>query len=190
MRFQGRKSELFRKAMIVLMGGAMIWSIVASMGIGRGGGRLEPGTEIPNAKLLLISPDGDADTHVELSDFRGKGVLLNFWATWCRPCVSELPLLQRLSDSFGGEHFQVVAVTDEDPETVRAFMRRSGIDFTVLQDPGGKLARKLRVRSIPYTAFLGPDLKVVDDHQGVLNASDAGRMAEKVSEAAKDYQSE
>ncbi len=188
MRFDGRKWEIFRKAMIVLMASGMIWSIVASLRVGQNQNRLPPGTEVPPATLHIITGDLESpDGKVKLSDFEGKGVLLNFWGTWCGPCVAELPLLQRLQDDYAGAHFQVIGITDEHPVGVRRFIEKRGISFPIVHDPNGSLARKLGVQRIPYTAYVGPDGKLVGDHQGVLRSSAAASMVEKLIDAAKDY---
>ncbi len=65
-----------------------------------------------------------ADRSATLSSYRGKVVLLNFWATWCAPCLQELPALDRLQDIYGGLGLQVITVSDEPAETLRAFGAR------------------------------------------------------------------
>ena len=188
MRFQGRGWEMFRKAMIVIMASAMIWSLLASMRI-FDGGHLEEGSELPNLPLTLVTPlaegaEGGPQT-VTIQDFAGRGVVLNFFATWCEPCVAEMPLLERLQRDYGGEDLVVIGVSDQKASTVRAFQRQHDLGILLAVDPGGRLARKLEIRKIPHTVFVGPDGRVVDDVRGVLSESKASEMAETLKNRAK-----
>jgi peroxiredoxin len=73
---------------------------------------------------------------VSLSDFKGKVILLNFWATWCGPCTGEMPSLNRLYASFKNDGFMVLAVSiDPSDKPVRSFVSSKGITFPVLMDP-------------------------------------------------------
>ena len=81
-------------------------------------------------------------------------MLVNFWATWCPPCVEEIPSLQRLTERLAGKAFRVLTVdVGEDAATVRAFMEQFTVDFPVLMDPGGTAVRQWRVYAFP-TSFM------------------------------------
>jgi peroxiredoxin len=97
---------------------------------------LKPGAEAPGFRLPALT-GGDKD----LASWRGKIVVLNFWATWCPPCVAEMPSLERLHRALGPEGLAVVTVsTDEDEEVLREFVTRFGLTLPVLLDPGGRVA--------------------------------------------------
>jgi cytochrome c biogenesis protein CcmG/thiol:disulfide interchange protein DsbE len=99
---------------------------------------------------------------VELGSYRGKVVLLNFWATWCPPCVAEMPSLERLHRTLGPEGLAVVTVsTDEDEAALRQFVAANKLSLPVLRDPGGRVASgQYRTTGYPETFVL--------DRNGVL----------------------
>jgi peroxiredoxin len=114
-------------------------------------GALEPGARAPGFRLPTL-----AGGERSLASWRGQVVVLNFWATWCPPCVAEMPSLERLHRALGPEGLAVVTVsTDESQEAVEAFVRRHGLTLPVLRDPGGRVvARAYRVSRYPQTFVL------------------------------------
>jgi thiol-disulfide isomerase/thioredoxin len=98
-----------------------------------------------------------AGNSVSLEDFAGRTILVNFWATWCAPCVRELPSLDRLQAARGGEDFQVVAVSLDRAglEAVRPFFDRLNIaHLEVYLDPMGRMARAFEVGAFPTTVLI------------------------------------
>ncbi len=109
----------------------------------------------------LMGLDGKEKT---LADLRGKLTLLNFWATWCVPCVAEMPALQRLHKTLESEGFQVVAINvdpAESGETVKKFLSDRGISFPVLLDPTLSLPEQYGITGFPESFFISPDLKFI-----------------------------
>ena len=104
-------------------------------------------------------PDLNGQT-VSLADFRGKLVLVNLWATWCAPCVAELPALQRLYQTLNGQGFEVIAISvdsEEAREDVLKLVKKKGLSVTTLLDPKLSLPPKLGVTGFPESFFVGPD---------------------------------
>jgi thiol-disulfide isomerase/thioredoxin len=98
--------------------------------------------------IELFTPEGAALT---LASLRGKVVLVNFWATWCEPCVTEMPSLQRLRDRFA-PRFEVLGVNyQEGPARIKAFIDKSGISFPVVRDTDGAVAKAWGARVFPAT---------------------------------------
>jgi len=103
-----------------------------------------------------------------LEDYRGKVVLLNIWATWCPPCVYELPSMQRLHEELAGGNFEIVAVSIDARAgsvdaagrpggDIRAFADSLGLTFTILHDPEGTIQRTYRTTGVPETFLIGGD---------------------------------
>lgn len=102
----------------------------------REGYALRIGSAAPGFRLQAL-----AGGETSLESLRGRVVVLNFWATWCPPCISEMPSLERLHRALAAEGLSVVAVAaDDDAADLRAFVARAGLTLPVLHDPGGRVA--------------------------------------------------
>jgi thiol-disulfide isomerase/thioredoxin len=87
-----------------------------------------------------------------LADYRGQVVLVNFWATWCEPCLDEMPSMQKLKDRLAGQPFAILAVNYGESEAkVRGFLARLPVDFRVLLDPDRQAASAWKVRLLPQS---------------------------------------
>lgn len=102
-------------------------------------------------------PDANGKTFT-VEDFKDRVTLVNFWASWCGPCVEEIPSLNRLKEAMQGKPFQLISVNyAETPETIREFMKRVAVDFPVLMDIDGRLTAQWKVIAYPSTFVIGPD---------------------------------
>ena len=99
---------------------------------------------------------------VRLSDSAGKVRLVDFWATWCAPCREEIPMFKELHATYGPRGFTLLAVSDEDADTVRAFVEKQGIPWQNLLDRDGKIAEQFGgVLGLPMAFLLDGEGKVV-----------------------------
>ena len=115
--------------------------------------------------------DLEGRTH-RLADYRGKVVLVNFWATWCGPCREEMPSLERLRRSLSGRPFVVLAVNVAEGGRVAGdFMKAMPLGFTVLLDRDGSTTKAWGARILPATYVLGPEGEVRFRHFGALDWS-------------------
>jgi peroxiredoxin len=95
-----------------------------------------------------------------LADYKGKVVLLNIWATWCTPCIVEMPTMEALHREFKDTDLRVVAVSIDQPQTenaIRDFVTKLGLTFEVLHDPEGDITRAYQATGYPETFVIGRD---------------------------------
>jgi cytochrome c biogenesis protein CcmG/thiol:disulfide interchange protein DsbE len=135
---------------------------------------LKAGTEAPGFRLPSL-----AGGEVDLASQRGKVVVLNFWATWCPPCVAEMPSLERLHRALTSEGLSVVTVsTDEDEAALRRFVAERSLTLPVLKDPGGRLAAgQYRTTGYPETFVLDRNGRVLQHVVGPAEWDSAERLA-------------
>jgi len=121
---------------------------------------------------------------VSLSDFRGNPVLLNFWASWCGPCKSEMPYIQRMHEEWSGKGLVILAIDiGESSATVGEFVEKYALSFMVLLDTDQEVALKYNVRSIPTTFFIDKNGKIQDIKIGAFSSkAEIERRLEKINQ--------
>ena len=107
---------------------------------------------------------------INLSDYEGQVVMLNFWATWCRPCRAEMPAIQSAYAALHDDGFTVLAINAmESPQTIAPFVDAFGLDFPVLVDTSGRLQRQFAIQSYPTSIFIDANGEIYAQHSGMLN---------------------
>lgn len=110
---------------------------------------------------------------VSLSDYKGKKVFLNFWATWCPPCKAEMPEMEMLYQETKNSDLVILAVNlDEEKNTVQKFINSNKYNFPVLLDTGNIVASQYEVVSIPTSFFIDKEGNIVDKHIGAMTIED------------------
>lgn len=128
-----------------------------------------PGREAPSFELATLSNAADS---LALADFRGKVVLLNFWASWCGPCRYEHPALVRAARTWPDSQVVVLGVLYQDsPANARRFLRELGGEWTTVLDPGSRIAIEYGVWGVPETFFIAPDGTISHKQNGPVNWS-------------------
>jgi thiol-disulfide isomerase/thioredoxin len=118
------------------------------------------------APAVVMPSLKDAST-IDLSQLRGKVVLLDFWASWCGPCRKSLPLYNDLRKNFAGQPFEIVAVSvDASKEDALGFLQKHALDYLVGWDASAKLAETYAVPGMPSSYVISPEGVVKHVHKG------------------------
>ncbi len=113
-----------------------------------------PRQGFPAPDFTLVNLAGE---QVNLVDFRGKVVLVNFWASWCPPCKAEMPAFEALQQAYRGEDLVILAVNttyQDDLSAAQQFVADNGLTFPVLLDPDGQVANAYQVLAMPSSFFI------------------------------------
>ncbi len=118
------------------------------------------------------------------SDFRGKPLLINVWASWCGPCQAEMPSLERLAQRYGGNQFNVIGIsTDDDGYAAAAIIKKSGITFENFLDRNVVLENMLGANTIPLTILVDAQGRVLEKARGAYDWD----SAENIDTIAKTF---
>ena len=119
--------------------------------------------------FTVVNQDGQI---AKLSDFKGKPTIVNFWATWCGPCKSEMPAFENIYTRYKDDvNIMMVNMTDNTNETVKKvknFISQSGYTFPVFFDTSAQAAKSYRVTSIPMTLFIDKNGNLINSHTGAM----------------------
>ena len=152
------------------------WDIAKSDGGNADGSEL-----IGQAAADFELPQVDGETF-RLSEHAGKIIVLDFWATWCRPCVAALPDYVEATRHFHESELVFVAVNiEESPQQIRAFLKEHQLDMRVAIDGGSEVASQYQVGGIPHSLIISPEGTIEYVHVGY--DPDAGSEIQRVAEA-------
>lgn len=145
--------------------------------------KFRPSQPAPGAipALWNMSFETPAGGSLAMSSLRGRPVLLNFWATWCPPCVEELPLLDAFQRNHAAQGWQVVGLAIDQPSSVRKFLARTPVAFPIglAGLEGTDLGKSLGNLSggLPFTVVFGPDGQVRQRRMGRVTEADLSLWA-------------
>jgi cytochrome c biogenesis protein CcmG/thiol:disulfide interchange protein DsbE len=142
-------------------------------------------TRVARAAPLFSLPSLRGPTRVGLADYRGQVVVLNFFASWCRPCEMEAADLERAwqANKDRGVAFVGIAIQDE-AEAARGFLTRHGISYPAAIDMTGEVMQAYRVTAIPTTFFIAPDGRITASHAGIFVGDEGvARLQDRIARA-------
>lgn len=155
----------------LLIGSALLWCGGASAA--------EIGEPAPTFELPALQGEG----RVALESFRGRVVLLDFWASWCAPCRKSLPLYEQMYHELAGEGLTVVAVNlDEEPAEGIRFLELHPVSYPVAKDPAATVAMAYGLKAMPMSYLIDRDGRVIDLHLG-FRPSDIEPLRRSVEDA-------
>ena len=124
---------------------------------------LSEGDTAPSFSLPIL---GESQL-VQLEDFQGKVIYLDFWASWCGPCRISLPQIAALQAELGSDQFEVIAINlDEDQDKGTRFLKRFPVNYTVLTDPKGQVAEAYQLPGMPSSFIINRMGKISLTHAG------------------------
>lgn len=162
-----------RKALLAIL------LVLAACGESSGHAQSGLGAQLPAVALIGLRDGVPTST----SDLRGTSLVINFWATWCRPCRDEMPALERLSHRLSAHGVQVIGITlDQDLNLAREFVRDRELTFPIYADADKKaLQSTLRIGALPETILLTPDGAIAARILGARdwNSAEGDRLLEQ-----------
>ncbi len=115
---------------------------------------LAAGDTAPDFMLADLETGDD----IQLSENHGKGVMINFWATYCEPCKEEMPFMDELYEKYKDDGFEIIAVSvDRNEMVIRNFYERYGLSFPIVHDRKGAVMRAYQISPLPTSIFINPD---------------------------------
>ena len=142
--------------------------------------RARPAAELGKPAPDITLPALDGDGTIGLAGFRGKPVVVNFWASWCGPCKDEAPEFRRAANEFEGDvHFLGVTMLDG-REPALDFVAKYEIPYASVRDTRGVIAKRFGVTGVPETAFIDADGNLVGSYVGAFTGNQLERAVEQL----------
>jgi len=164
---------------VVVLVGAVVAAVLLTSGgkktASAHGGRPAPGFTLPNLQ--------DGKGSISLASYKGTPVLVNFWATWCTPCVQEMPMLEAAHAKWGSK-VQFIGIDRQDykPDAL-TFAQKTRVTYPLVSDPNATLDGAYRLRGMPTSVFIDRDGRIVDQVTGPVTRSQLDDTLNTLTEA-------
>jgi peroxiredoxin len=170
-----QKRLIIRTIILILIAAAIGYTIYSTV-FGDQNKVVKAGDQAPNFRLETL--EGES---IEMADLEGKGVFLNFWGTYCKPCEREMPAMQRQYEIYKEKGIEIVAVNlGESNLPVKRFVERKDLTFTVLLDKKRDLVDVYGIGNLPATFLVDKNGRVVERTTGQLDDEKVSELMEKI----------
>ncbi|MBS4194541.1 thiol-disulfide oxidoreductase ResA [Lederbergia citri] len=170
-----KRRHLLRTIILVVLLAAVVYTLYANF------------TKDKNEKIAVgdhapdfVLTDMDGNKH-RLSDYKGQGVFLNFWATWCKPCEREMPYMDNQYQAFKVQGVEILAVNVGQPEfSIKKFVQQHDLSFPILKDSNKDVMAAYNIYNLPATILIDPEGKIIEIIEGELPEEKIIAMMESI----------
>ncbi len=161
-----RNRLIFRTIILLVLVAAVVFALITSANQDKTIYKI--GDQAPDFQLQQINKNNDLET-IRLSDFKGKGVMLNFWATYCKPCEVEMPYMEELYPKYKDKDIEIIAVSlDATAPVIHQFIDKYNLTFPIPHDTRNQVMDLYKIGPIPSTFFINPEGEIVEKVEGAL----------------------
>lgn len=161
-----RNRLIFRSVILAVLISAVVFALVSNAQ--KDNTIYKVGDEAPDFHLQQVNENNEI-TDLQLSNLKGKGVMLNFWGTFCPPCEAEMPYMEKLYPEYKKKGIEIVAVSLDGTElVVDKFIDKHDLTFPIPHDKKGQVSDLYKVGPLPSTFFISPEGKIVEKVEGAL----------------------
>lgn len=161
-----RNRLIFRSVILAVLLGAIVFVIVTNAK--QDHTIYKVGDQAPDFQLTQVNENNQLET-IQLSDLEGKGVMLNFWATFCGPCEAEMPHMEKLYADYKEKGIEIVAVNLGESElAVNRFIDKHNLSFPVPLDKQGQVSDLYKIGPMPTSYFVNPEGEIIEKIEGAL----------------------
>ncbi|MFJ7363729.1 thiol-disulfide oxidoreductase ResA [Peribacillus frigoritolerans] len=170
-----KRRLISRTIILLLLGAALVFALYTNFTKDKNES-LRKGSDAPN----FVLTDMEGKEH-KLSDYKGKGVFLNFWGTYCKPCEYEMPYMENQYKSFKDQGVEILAVNvGESDYAVNNFITKHDLTFPVMIDKGREVENAYRVDILPVSFLVDKEGKVIDIITGALTEESIQKHMERI----------
>ncbi|USK78531.1 thiol-disulfide oxidoreductase ResA [Peribacillus frigoritolerans] len=170
-----KRRLISRSIILLLLGAALVFALYTNFTKDKNES-LRKGSEAPN----FVLTDMEGKEH-KLSDYKGKGVFLNFWGTYCKPCEYEMPYMENQYKNFKDQGVEILAVNvGESDYAVNNFITKHDLTFPVMIDKGREVENAYRVDILPVSFLVDKEGKVIDIITGALTEESIQKHMERI----------
>ncbi|MCR2820277.1 thiol-disulfide oxidoreductase ResA [Lederbergia panacisoli] len=170
-----KRRHLLRTIILVILASAVVYTLYANF-TKESREKIAVGDHAPD----FILTDMEGNKH-KLSDYKGKGVFLNFWATWCKPCEREMPYMDNQYQAFKSQGVEILAVNVGQPEfSIKKFVEKHDLSFPILKDSNKDVMGAYDIYNLPATILIDPDGKIIEIIEGELPEKKIIAMMESI----------